>query len=78
MCRNFAISGGDKFAGVGWRAGTTGAPILNGSLAWVECELGIIHDAGDHELVTGRVLDIGIGEGTPLLFYRAGFGGFAI
>jgi 3-hydroxy-9,10-secoandrosta-1,3,5(10)-triene-9,17-dione monooxygenase reductase component len=78
LCRNFAVSGGDKFAGVGWRAGTTGAPILAGSLAWVECELGIIHDAGDHELVTGRVLDIGIGEGRPLLFYRAGFGGFAV
>ena len=78
LCRSFAVSGGDKFAGVGWRAGTTGAPILAGSLAWVECELGIIHDAGDHELVTGRVLDIGLGEGRPLLFYRGGFGGFSV
>jgi 3-hydroxy-9,10-secoandrosta-1,3,5(10)-triene-9,17-dione monooxygenase reductase component len=78
VCRNFAVSGGDKFAGVGWETGVTGAPILTGSLAWIECELGIIHDAGDHELVTGRVLDIGIGEGRPLLFYRSGFGGFAV
>ena len=57
------------------RAGT---PILDGALAWVECELGIVHDAGDHELVTGRVLDLGVGEGAPLLFYRGGFGRFAV
>jgi flavin reductase (DIM6/NTAB) family NADH-FMN oxidoreductase RutF len=73
LCRVFAVSGGDKFVGVGWRAGVLGTPVLEGSLAWVECELGIIHDAGDHELVTGRVVDVGMGEGKPLLFYRAGF-----
>jgi 3-hydroxy-9,10-secoandrosta-1,3,5(10)-triene-9,17-dione monooxygenase reductase component len=76
LCRSFAVSGGDKFAGVPWHIGTAGTPVLDGSLAWIECELGIIHDAGDHELVTGRVLDLGVGEGGPLLFYRGGFGGF--
>ena len=76
LCRSFAVSGGDKFRGVGWHPGSIGTPVLEGSLAWIECELGIIHDAGDHELVTGRVVDIGIGEGRPLLFYRGGFGSF--
>ena len=51
---------------------------IGGALAWLECELGIVHDAGDHELVTGRVLDLGVGEGAPLLFYRGGFGRFAV
>jgi len=76
LCRDFAVSGGDKFAGVGWRVGAAGTPILDGVLCWIECQLGIIHDAGDHELVTGRVLDLGIGDGGPLLFYRGGFGRF--
>ncbi len=76
--RAFAVSGGDKFTGVAWHLGQSGAPVLDGSLAHVECELGIIHDAGDHELVTGRVLSIGVGEGRPLLFYRGGFGAFAL
>jgi len=76
LCRSFAVTGGDKFAGVAWRLGVTGAPIIEDSLAWVECELGIINDAGDHELVTGRVVELGIGRGRPLLFYKGSFGTF--
>ncbi|HVB93669.1 MAG TPA: flavin reductase family protein [Acidimicrobiales bacterium] len=71
VCRKFAVSGGDKFAGVSWHRATGGAPIIDGSLAWVNCGLELIHDAGDHELVIGRVLDLGLGEGSPLLFYKS-------
>jgi 3-hydroxy-9,10-secoandrosta-1,3,5(10)-triene-9,17-dione monooxygenase reductase component len=76
VCRAFAVSGGDKFAGVEWTPGVTGAPLIAGSLATVECTLGAIYDGGDHELVTGHVVDLGIGEGSPLLFYRSGYGHF--
>ncbi len=73
LCRTFAVSGSDKFSGVAWRLGQAGTPVLEGVLAWVECELDAIHDAGDHELVTGRVLELGLGSGSPLLFYRGGY-----
>jgi len=76
VCRAFAISGGDKFSGVGWRPGITGAPVIDGSLAVVECELGDIFEGGDHEIVTGRVVALDVGDGGPLLFYRGGFGRF--
>jgi 3-hydroxy-9,10-secoandrosta-1,3,5(10)-triene-9,17-dione monooxygenase reductase component len=76
LCRAFAVSGGDKFAGVEWTPGVTGAPLITGSLATVECTLGAIYDGGDHELVTGHVVDLGLGEGSPLLFYRSGYGHF--
>ena len=76
VCRAFAISGGDKFSGVGWRPGITGAPVIDNSLAVVECELGEIFEGGDHEIVTGRVVALDVGEGGPLLFYRGGFGRF--
>jgi 3-hydroxy-9,10-secoandrosta-1,3,5(10)-triene-9,17-dione monooxygenase reductase component len=76
VCRAFAISGGDKFSGVGWRPGITGAPVIDGSLAVVECELGEIFEGGDHEIVTGSVVALDVGEGGPLLFYRGGFGRF--
>ncbi len=78
LSRVFAVSGGDKFVGVGWHPGILGTPILEGALAWIECELGIIHDAGDHELVTGRVINLGLGEGRPLLFYRGGFANLSV
>ncbi len=73
LCRAFAISGGDKFAGVKWHPGANGDPIIDGVLAWVECDLLGAHEAGDHELVVGRVVDLGVSEGSPLLFYRGAF-----
>jgi 3-hydroxy-9,10-secoandrosta-1,3,5(10)-triene-9,17-dione monooxygenase reductase component len=76
VCRAFAVPGGDKFDGVAWTPGITGAPLITGSLAMVECTLGSIHDGGDHELVTGYVVGLEIGDGAPLLFYRGGFGRF--
>jgi 3-hydroxy-9,10-secoandrosta-1,3,5(10)-triene-9,17-dione monooxygenase reductase component len=44
--------------------------VIDSVLAWAECELDAVHEAGDHELVTGRVLHLGVGVGGPLLFYR--------
>ncbi|HXW35984.1 MAG TPA: flavin reductase family protein [Acidimicrobiales bacterium] len=79
LSREFAVSGGDKFSGVGWRPGGNGAPRLDGVLAWLECDLLLVHDAGDHEVVFGRVtdMDVDYGHGRgPLLYYRGGFGRF--
>jgi 3-hydroxy-9,10-secoandrosta-1,3,5(10)-triene-9,17-dione monooxygenase reductase component len=78
LARTFAVSGADKFSGVPWHLGSAGTPVLEGTLAWVECRLEAIYEAGDHELVVGRVLDLGVGEGAPLVFYRGGFGGFGV
>jgi len=78
LARVFSVSGADKFTGVEWHVGeATGAPLLGGVLAWAECRLEQIHDSGDHEVVTGRVLGLGVGDGSPLLFYRGGFGTFS-
>lgn len=71
--RSFARSGADKFAGVAWRPGRLGAPVLAGVLAWVQCELELVHDAGDHELVVGRVVELAAGDGEPLAYYRGSF-----
>lgn len=70
LCRSFAISGADKFAGVSWRTVHTGSPIIEGALAWADCRIEVVHQAGDHYLVTARVLHAGHDDGHPLLFYR--------
>lgn len=78
--RVFATPGADRFAGVGWTASSaTGSPVLAGILAWVDCRLHAVHDGGDHLIVVGRVVDLGVEEDTaaPLLFYRGGYGRFA-
>lgn len=76
LARTFARSGGHKFIGVDWRLGGAGAPVLAGVAAWVECRLGAVHNGGDHLIVVGQVVDLGVGEGRPLLFYRGGYGRF--
>jgi len=73
----FSNRGGDKFAGVGWTPAANGAPRLNGSLAWIDCRVLHVHEAGDHWLVVAQVEDLETGEGVPLVFYRGGFGGFS-
>jgi 3-hydroxy-9,10-secoandrosta-1,3,5(10)-triene-9,17-dione monooxygenase reductase component len=78
VCAQFAVSGGDKFAGVGWSRGSNGAPVLDGVLATVEADLEFEHGAGDHTIVIAHVTGLRASEGRrPLLFYRGGFGGFA-
>jgi 3-hydroxy-9,10-secoandrosta-1,3,5(10)-triene-9,17-dione monooxygenase reductase component len=71
VCSRFAQSGGDKFDGLGWSIGDRGSPHLPGSLAWIDCSLELIHEAGDHELVIGRVVGLAAGSGQPLVFYRS-------
>jgi 3-hydroxy-9,10-secoandrosta-1,3,5(10)-triene-9,17-dione monooxygenase reductase component len=73
IARRFSVSGGDKFSGLSWRAETTGAPVLVDVLAWVDCRLELVHDAGDHEFVIGTALSVGIAEEErlPLLYYRS-------
>lgn len=75
LCRLFAISGGDKFDGIGWRLSPAGTPIIDDVLAWIDCELIEEHDAGDHTLVLGRVRALHVERSVePLVFYRGGFG----
>lgn len=52
----------------------TGAPVVSGALAWMECRLSAVHDGGDHSIFLGEVLDLGRGTGSEaLLFYGGGF-----
>src|SRR5581483_8337631 len=74
LSRTFATKGADKFAGVGYRIGPSGAPVLEDSLAYVDCTTAAEHDAGDHVIVVGKVLELGHRtDGKPLLFYRGGY-----
>jgi 3-hydroxy-9,10-secoandrosta-1,3,5(10)-triene-9,17-dione monooxygenase reductase component len=48
-----------------------GRSLLEGALAWVECEIVGEIGAGDHVLAHGRVLDLSAyRDGRPLLFFH--------
>jgi len=51
--------------------GSTGAPILEDCLAFLECRVASVHDGGDHSIFLGRVVDARVvSDAAPLLFYR--------
>ena len=76
LCRAFAVSGADKFAGVAYDAApVSGSPRLAGAAAWIDCTIHAVHTGGDHLIVVGRVNALGAAEpGDPLLFHRGRFG----
>ena len=75
----FARSGVDKFAGVAWTAGPSGAPVLEGVSARIDCALWAEYDGGDHTIAVGRVRDLGADPAhPPLLYYRGRYGATAI
>lgn len=70
----FATRGADKFAGVDWTPGTTGAPVLADTLGHIDCTIHAVHEGGDHHIVVGRVRDLQVGlDADPLLFFRGAY-----
>ena len=61
----------DKFAGVAWRAGHTGSPILESALASLDCMVEAELDIGDRTIFVGAVVAGGIHRpGVPLTAIR--------
>lgn len=77
--RWFATKGrplADQFADVAHSPGVvTGAPVITGSLAALECRTVDVHRAGDHDLLVGQVLSVAVTEASPppLLYHRRGY-----
>lgn len=71
LAQSFARSGGNKFLNVGLEESDDGLPHLAGAMARLVCDVDMVHDGGDHDIVVGRVLRAEqVSDATPLLFYR--------
>jgi 3-hydroxy-9,10-secoandrosta-1,3,5(10)-triene-9,17-dione monooxygenase reductase component len=73
VCRAFAMSGTQKFDATSWHPGPLGLPRLDGTLAWIDCQVDKVVEAGDHEIILGEVQHLTAEEGSPLLFFRGQF-----
>ena len=73
LSRRFAATANDKFKGVAWHSGQLGLPVLDNTLAAIECRLRDALDGGDHTIFVGEVVDAEVREGAPLLYYRRGY-----
>ncbi|MGH3576821.1 MAG: 3-hydroxy-9,10-secoandrosta-1,3,5(10)-triene-9,17-dione monooxygenase reductase subunit [Mycobacterium sp.] len=74
----FGSKEADKFADIDWSASPLGAPVIDGSLAYIDCTVASVHDGGDHFLVVGAVKslsEVPKVKPRPLLFYRGDYTG---
>jgi 3-hydroxy-9,10-secoandrosta-1,3,5(10)-triene-9,17-dione monooxygenase reductase component len=75
VCRLFARSSPDRFAATGWQPQRNGVPVLRDAIAWIDCDIDRVDEAGDHWWVIGRVVQLEAGgAGSPLVFVRGSFG----
>ena len=72
LSNTMASRGADKFADVVWTpSAVSGSPTFPGTLGHVDCTIHSVHEAGDHYVVIGRVVDlVATGEERPLLFFQ--------
>jgi flavin reductase (DIM6/NTAB) family NADH-FMN oxidoreductase RutF len=66
----------DPFAGLACRTGPTGSPIIEGTLAFLDCALAEEHSAGTHTIFLGAVVAAGCSDGSPLGYFNAAYRDF--
>jgi flavin reductase (DIM6/NTAB) family NADH-FMN oxidoreductase RutF len=76
LAAQFAKASADKFAGVAWRPGVGGAPLLADSVACFQCRAANRYYGGDHVIFLGAVEAYSYNGKEPLLFARGGYGRF--
>lgn len=70
----FASRMEDKWQGVVYEARETGAPILAGCLANLECRITGTHLEGDHHIIIGQVTHLEYSQaGQPLIYWRGAY-----
>ena len=69
VSRAFSGTGTKPFDELAHHSGSTGDPVFDDAIAWLECRLDQMVEAGDHDIFVGEVLACGDREGAPLLYY---------
>jgi flavin reductase (DIM6/NTAB) family NADH-FMN oxidoreductase RutF len=67
-----------QFDGVPYSVDITGAPVIDGTIGHLDCEVFEEHHAGTHSIFIGRVIGCGARPGTPLGYYNGSFHDFGI
>ena len=66
-----------RFVGLEYETGVTGAPLLAGTVATLDCRVRAAHDAGDHVIYVGEVVDLRRSERDPLVYLDGAYRGLS-
>ena len=78
ISNRFARQQAHRFSGVAWHTGLTGAPLLDGAAAILECNLYQSIEAGDHLIILGEVVGGVCSDRPPLLYFRSSYNHSAV
>ena len=70
LSRRFASKDQDRFNDARYQYGATGAPLLDGALASIECRVVHTYPGGDHTIIVGEVETASVAEHKPLAYHR--------
>lgn len=73
LSRRFSGPDRNRFDGIGYRRGLTGAALLDDVLAMLECTVVRLYEGGDHTIVVAEVDTASARPERPLLYYRGGY-----
>ncbi|HSB08332.1 MAG TPA: flavin reductase family protein [Blastocatellia bacterium] len=73
LSRLFASKDQDRFSRATYRAGVTGAPVLEGAAASLECRVVYAYPGGDHTIIVGEVESTSVADHKPLAYHRGGY-----
>jgi 3-hydroxy-9,10-secoandrosta-1,3,5(10)-triene-9,17-dione monooxygenase reductase component len=75
ICLALSSQAENKFSAIPYRPTSSGLPIIEGVVAWIDCKLDAVHEAGDHVIAIGRVRALDIEQpAAPLIFLRGAYG----
>lgn len=78
VCKALSSKAENKFENVSYRLSSAGLPIIDDALAWIDCDLDAVHEAGDHFIAVGKVQALAVEHPhQPLLFFKGGYGEFS-
>lgn len=74
LSRRFATRGIEKFSGIKWHKGESGAALLEGAISHVECQVVHSYDGGDHTIYVGEIVRATGAGDRPLIFFKGQYG----
>ena len=77
LCNRFAAKGANKFVGLTYQLSANGSPVLDDVVAWIDCNLYAVYEAGDHFIALGEVVELEtVRADRPLRFFQGKYGEF--
>lgn len=73
LSERFAAPMDNRFESLAWRRGKTGAPLLDGVLAQIECATVRRIAAGDHDIFVAEMTAATVEEGEPLIYFGSDY-----